>query len=73
MDAKSAKVFAMRQNVGRIDRLARAVIGLVIIAAGVYLQSWWGLLGLLPLATALSGYCGPYALLGINTCKTRKN
>lgn len=59
----------MSKNVGKIDRAARAIIGLVIIALGVGFQSWWGALGLIPIATAAIGWCPPYALLGISTCK----
>ena len=32
-------------------------------------QSAWGWLGLIPLATGLLGWCPPYAMLGITTCK----
>jgi Inner membrane protein YgaP-like, transmembrane domain len=59
----------MKKNVGRIDRVLRIVIGLVIIGAGVYYHSWWGAIGALPLLTAVVGWCPPYALLGIDTCK----
>jgi hypothetical protein len=31
----------------------------------------WGYLGLVPLAAGLMGWCPPYAMLGINTCRTR--
>lgn len=59
----------MKKNVGSIDRLARAVAGLVIIGLGVVFQSWWGVLGAVPLFTAAVGWCPPYAMLGISTCK----
>jgi hypothetical protein len=29
---------------------------------------WWGAIGLVPIATALIGWCPAYRLLGINTC-----
>ncbi|MDU1671079.1 MAG: DUF2892 domain-containing protein [Bradyrhizobium sp.] len=29
------------------------------------------MLGLIPLGTALIGWCPPYAMLGINTCGTK--
>ncbi|MFO0490197.1 MAG: DUF2892 domain-containing protein, partial [Curvibacter sp.] len=32
---------------------------------------WWGWLGVIPLVTGLIGWCPPYALLGINTCRTK--
>lgn len=59
----------MSKNVGKIDRTIRALAGLVIIALGVFFQSWWGAVGFLPLATAALGWCPPYSLLGVNTCK----
>lgn len=62
----------MEKNVGGIDRNIRIVVGLAIIAAGLVYQSWWGAIGLVPLATALLGWCPPYAILGINTCKTKQ-
>ncbi len=58
----------MRTNEGHVDRIIRVIIGLVIIGLGVYNQSWWGAVGLLPLLTGLSGFCALYTLLGINIC-----
>ncbi len=60
----------MKNNVGGIDRGIRLVAGLAVVGAGVYFQSWWGAIGLVLIATALMKWCPPYALLGINTCKT---
>lgn len=60
----------MTANVGGIDRIIRIVAGLVIIVLGVVYQSWWGVIGMVPLGTALIGWCPPYALLGISTCCT---
>jgi hypothetical protein len=62
----------MRQNVGTIDRTIRAIVGLVIIGAGVMYSSWWGVVGAVLLLTALVGWCPPYTLLGINTAKAKK-
>lgn len=62
----------MQTNVGGIDRILRIVIGavLVILAATGQVGAW-GWIGLLPLATGLIGWCPPYSLLGMNTCKNR--
>jgi hypothetical protein len=49
----------------------RIVIGLAIIVVGVVAKSWWGLIGLLPLATGFIGRCCLYPLLKISTCKTK--
>jgi Protein of unknown function (DUF2892) len=62
----------MTQNVGKIDRLIRIIVGLAILSLTIIgPQTLWGLLGLIPLGTALIGWCPPYAMLGINTCGTR--
>jgi hypothetical protein len=60
----------MTKNIGGIERIIRIVAGLVLIAlAAPGTVGWWGWLGLVPLATGLIGWCPPYSLLGINTCK----
>ncbi len=65
----------MTKNVGGIDRILRIVIGALLILGyfiggdGAY--SWLYLLGIIPLATGLIGWCPPYAILGINTCKMK--
>ena len=63
----------MTRNVGNLDRIIRAVVGLGLISlVFVGPQTPWGWVGLVPLATAVIGWCPPYALLGINTCGTGK-
>jgi len=61
----------MKTNIGTADRIIRIVIGLAIIAAGIYFKSWWGAIGAIPLITALTGFCGLYVPFGISTCKRR--
>ncbi len=58
----------MTANVGGIDRIIRIVAGLAIIGAGVMYESWWGVVGVVPLATAILRWCPPYAILGVSTC-----
>jgi hypothetical protein len=62
----------MKHNVGGTDRLIRVVLGLAVIAAGVYFKSWWGALGALPLLTATLRWCPAYLPFGLSTCGTRK-
>lgn len=59
----------MKTNVGKTDRTIRIIVGLIIIAAGFYYQSWWGAIGLIPIITGLLRWCPPYNLFGINTNK----
>jgi len=61
----------MKTNVGSTDRIIRIVLGLALI--GLTLTGnigMWGWLGVVPLATGAIGWCPPYAILGISTCKT---
>lgn len=59
----------MNINVGSTDRLLRIIAGLVIIGVGIYYQSWWGVVGLVPLLTGIFRFCPLYTMLGTNTCK----
>lgn len=72
----------MIKNVGSTDRLIRLIAGVILLIiavpslagmAFVGLGGWaWlvGLVGVALVATGLLNFCGAYALLGINTCKT---
>lgn len=61
----------MQANVGGMDKLARLVVGLALLATTVIgPKTMWGLIGVAPLATALLNFCPAYTLLGINTGKT---
>ncbi len=62
----------MKKNVGSVDKVIRILIGIVIAVLGIVYQSWWGLLAILPLATAFMGFCGLYSLIGVNTCAKDK-
>lgn len=62
----------MKKNVGKPDRGIRVILGLIIIGLGFGYQSWWGLIGLLPLVTGLAGRCLPYAMFGFSTCAVKE-
>jgi sulfite exporter TauE/SafE len=57
----------MKKNMGKTDRTLRIIAGIIILAAGLYLKSWWGLIGLIPLGTALIGWCPLYVPFKIST------
>ena len=59
----------MKANVGGFDRLLRFLAGLAILGAGWYFKSWWGLIGLVPLATAVFRFCPAYLPIGLRTGK----
>jgi len=55
-------------NEGTLDRIIRVVIGVALISlVFVGPKSLWGLVGLVPLATGLFGFCPLYRLLGLST------
>lgn len=57
----------MEKNVGNIDRIVRIILGIVILALGIYFKSWWGLVGLLPILTGTIRYCPLYVPFHIKT------
>ncbi|GJM02659.1 MAG: membrane protein [Rhodomicrobium sp.] len=60
----------MTRNIGNLERLIRVIAGLAILSLMfIGPQSLWGLIGIVPLLTGLIGWCPPYAMLGISTCK----
>jgi hypothetical protein len=61
----------MKINMGKADRTIRMILGVIIAAAGIYYQSWWGLVAILPFATSLSGFYPLYKITGSSTCKTK--
>ena len=62
----------MTKNIGSVDRVIRVIVGLFLLSLLFWgPKSLWGLLGLLPLITAVTRWCPPYTLLGISTCKRR--
>ena len=64
----------MTVNIGTVDRSIRVILGVALLALiFVGPKSLWGLIGIVPLATAMMGYCPAYSLLGIKTCQTRNN
>jgi hypothetical protein len=61
----------MNINVGSVDRVVRVVLGLGLLSAVFWLEGparWFGLIGLVPLLTAIFGICPLYTVLGIRTC-----
>jgi hypothetical protein len=59
----------MSRNVGGIDRILRIIVGIGLIAiVFVGPQTQWGWIGVIPLFTALVGFCPAYRLIGLSTC-----
>lgn len=67
----------MTVNVGMLDRAARIVVGILLIAFALGIGfpktswSWVGWIGVMPIITALIGNCPAYSVFGISTCARR--
>jgi hypothetical protein len=64
----------MTANVGNADRAIRIVAGLALLSMLLWVEGsarWWGLIGLVPLATGFLRWCPAYTLLGTSTCGSR--
>lgn len=59
----------MKTNVGTVDKVVRIVLAIIIGALGYYYHTWWGLIALVPFATAFIGFCPLYTPFGISTKK----
>lgn len=63
-----SKLEEMR-NEANWERILRTLVGAVILSlAFVGPQSWWALIGIIPLATGATGVCPLYSILGVSTC-----
>lgn len=66
----------MTMNMGMIDRVVRVVLGLALLWYALFAAAsgynWIGWIGVVPLLTALAGYCPLYGLFGISTCPMKK-
>lgn len=63
----------MKINEAGWDRTLRIVIGLVAISlVFVGPKTMWGLLGIIPLATGVTGSCLLYSVMGVSTCPVQK-
>lgn len=62
----------MKFNVGTVDRLLRIILGLLIAILGVVYNSWWGLVGLVPLLTGIFRFCPLYLPFKLSTIQKEK-
>lgn len=62
----------MQYNVGKTDRMIRIIAGLVIVVLGLVYQSWWGLIGIVPLMTGVIRWCPAYLPFKFSTDKTNQ-
>jgi hypothetical protein len=62
----------MTINMGKTDRMVRAVAGVLLVWWAVSGGPVWAWIGVLPLSTAAVGWCPAYAPFGFSTCAKHK-
>jgi len=67
----------MSTNVGTIDRVVRIVVGVLLIAFAIPVGfpstgwNWIGWIGVVPIITAVVGYCPAYSVFGLSSCSAK--
>jgi len=60
------------KNIGRIDKIIRIILGLVLLSLLFILEGnlkYLGLIGVVPILTASISFCPLYRIFGIKTSK----
>lgn len=63
----------MEKNIGKTDATIRTLIGGLAVGYAISQKNWWGLLGVIPILTAMTGYCPVNKMLNINTDELENN
>lgn len=59
----------MKCNTGTTDRLIRVTIGTALLTSFYFMQdTYWLLVGIIPLVTGYVGFCPLYTLCKMDTC-----
>lgn len=61
----------MSINVGSLDKIIRLVIGVGLFSLLYFLEKpmgYLGLIGIIPLGTAMIGHCPLYKIFGLSSC-----
>lgn len=62
----------MKCNVGTTDQLLRLAGGLIVAIAGVIFEAYWGLIGVVLIATAIFKFSPLYILFNFSSNKQPK-
>ncbi len=63
-------LLSMKCNTGTIDRLIRVTIGTALLTSFYFMQdTYWLLVGIIPLLTGYVGFCPLYTMCKMDTCK----
>ncbi len=57
----------LKKNVGYTDSILRVILGTLIIGLGIYVDSYWGFIGLIPVLSGAVSFCPVYRFLNAST------
>jgi hypothetical protein len=57
----------LKKNVGNIDSIIRVILGTLIVGIGLYYNSYWGFIGLIPVISGAVSFCPVYKITGVST------
>lgn len=57
----------LKKNIGYTESVIRVVIGSLIVVAGLYFDSYLGLIGLIPVISGAVSFCPLYRFLNLST------
>ncbi|MBB4303806.1 hypothetical protein GGD81_002858 [Rhodobium orientis] len=62
-------------NMGSVDRILRLIVGVLLVLFALYgpadiAWKWVGWIGVVPIVTAIIGWCPAYTLFGLRTKKS---
>ncbi|NQZ32354.1 MAG: DUF2892 domain-containing protein [Oceanospirillaceae bacterium] len=60
----------MKVNVGKLDKILRIIVGVLLVTWGVLTASLWGAIGLIFIVTGLMSRCPVYTVAGVKTVRT---
>ena len=56
----------LKKNLGNVESTIRVLIGGIIIATGLYFDSLWGLIGIIPVLSGATSFCPIYKYINID-------
>ncbi|HAI58538.1 MAG TPA: DUF2892 domain-containing protein [Xanthomonadaceae bacterium] len=59
----------MKANVGGIDRVLRLTVGIGLVGWAAFGGPVWAWVGVVPLLTAVVGFCPVYPIFGFSSCR----
>jgi len=57
----------LKKNVGYMDSIIRVIFGALILSMGLFYDSYWGFIGLIPVISGAISFCPIYRMMRVST------